>query len=305
MHGMRTMLAALALTCSAVLVGCTSDGESADVTTADVTTADATATGGPVTTGDTDPIEIVEHPAWASRFDAEGTVGTFVARRIGDPSWHVVDVDRAGRREIPASTFKILNSLIILETGVVDDVDDVLEWDGVNRGLDAWDRDQTMRHAIEFSAVWAYQHWARGVGLDRMRAAVDEVGYGNADIGEVVDRFWLDGPLRISAIEQVEFLERLADGELPFATDVQASVREILVRSSGLEWSWSHKTGTSLSSDPPLGWLVGLTEFDDERWAFALHLDLPPVGDVGTQLSPTVRTSIARELLVELGALPA
>jgi hypothetical protein len=36
-----------------------------------------------------------------------------------------------------------------------------------------------------------------------------------------------------------------------------------------------------------------------------LHLDLRRVDDVGTQLDPSTRTRIARELLVELGALPS
>jgi beta-lactamase class D len=70
---------------------------------------------------------------------------------------------------LPASTFKILNSLIALETRVIPDEIAVLTWDGIQRKLPAWNRDLNMREAIKLSAYWFYQVLARRVGHDQMQ----------------------------------------------------------------------------------------------------------------------------------------
>jgi beta-lactamase class D len=193
--------------------------------------------------------------------------------------------------------------LIILETGTVADVDEIVEWDGVQRDVPEWNRDHGLRTAIEFSAVWVYQELARRVGEEAMSELVAAAGYGNADIAGGIDQFWLDGDLRISPLEQVDFLGRLVDDDLPFSKENMAAVREIMVRESGDGWSWSHKTGTALSEDPVLGWLVGTTEYGGSTWIFAMNLDLGTV-DVPSQIDPQVRQQITRTILVAEGALP-
>lgn len=248
-------------------------------------------------------VTLVERPEWGAAFETEGVVGTIAMHRVGSGTIDVFDPDRAAEPKIPASTFKILNSLIILETGALADVDVVVPWDGRDRGIPAWNRNHSLRSGIEVSAVWLYQQMARDVGVERMSEWVARAEYGNADISGDIDQFWLSGGLRISALQQVDFLSRLVTGELPFGDDVVAAVRDILVRESGDGWAWSHKTGTSLSSTPDLGWLVGIAENAGETWVFALNLDLE-VDDVATQLDPEVRHQIARTILESEGALP-
>ena len=70
---------------------------------------------------------------------------------------------------LPASTFKILNSLISLETGVIPNELSVLTWDGITRSIPEWNHDLNMREAIKTSAVWFYQVLARRIGYDRMQ----------------------------------------------------------------------------------------------------------------------------------------
>ncbi len=250
---------------------------------------------------------LVAHPVDSDPFDAIGTSGTFVARQVGSTTVHVIGEDRASIPYLPASTFKILNSLIILETDQVGSVDDVVEWDGEYRGIDAWNQDHSLRSGIEVSAVWLYQHHARGVGEERMAELVSAADYGNGILGGPVDRFWLDGALRISALEQLDVMERLMTDALPFDVDHQEAVREILVREEGDSWRWLHKTGTAIATEPVLGWLVGAAEHESEQWVFALNLDLEELGPDGvvTQINPQARIDIARTLLADLGALPA
>jgi len=220
----------------------------------------------------------------------------------------VVEVHDRGRAEtpfVPASTFKILNSLIILQTGILPDVDTMVKWDGVDRGLEVWNRDHSLRTAIEVSAVWVYSAMAREVGREAMQQWVTAADYGNGDIDGPIERFWLDGDLRISALEQIDFLTRLVDGDLPFDDSVVRAVRDILVRESGPGWAWSHKTGTVMSGSPQVGWLVGIAERDADTWVFALNIDLETDPEVASQIDPQARQHLARAILEAEGALPA
>ncbi len=256
------------------------------------------------TDDDTRTIEFRIDDDIAALFTDAGVDGTFVAREVGTDVTVGHDRERAAEPRLPASTFKILNSLVILESGVLSSVDEIVAWDGVERGVDAWNRDHSLRTGIEVSVVWMYQRLAAEVGAERMAELVAEAGYGNAETGPDVTEFWLRGDLRISPIEQLEFLERLVLDDLPFESEHQAAVRDIIVRERGDGWTWSHKTGTALAASPTLGWLVGTASYDGRRWVFALNLDLSDVGDVGTQIDPQVRLTIARDALGLLGALP-
>ena len=150
-----------------------------------------------------------------------------------------------------------------------------------------------------------YQQLAAEVGAERMHELVAAADYGNGETGPDVTEFWLRGDVRISPLEQLDFLEELATGDLPFEPEHQAAVRDILVREQGDDWTWSHKTGTALSESVTLGWLVGITSYDDRDWVFALNLDLGPVDDIAGQIDPQVRITLARDALQLLGALPA
>jgi beta-lactamase class D len=152
----------------------------------------------------------------AKHFTDEGTVGTFVGYKVDDDFVIASDKDRSGEAKLPASTFKIPNSVVALETGVVGDPDkDIFRWDGVVRSIEAWNRDHTMRSAIAASAVPVYQEIARRIGAERMQKFVDLFEYGNRDIGGGIDQFWLTGNLRIDPVQQVDFVDRLRRGALP------------------------------------------------------------------------------------------
>ncbi|MBW8903885.1 MAG: class D beta-lactamase, partial [Bradyrhizobium sp.] len=149
-------------------------------------------------------------------FTDAGTAGTFVGYRVEEYLVIASDRDRSGQPKLPASTFKIPNSLIALETGVVGDPDvDLFKWDGVKRGIESWNRDHTMRSAIAASAVPVYQEIARRIGAQRMQKYLDLFEYGNRDIGGGIDQFWLTGNLRIDPVQQIDFVDRLRRGVLP------------------------------------------------------------------------------------------
>lgn len=198
---------------------------------------------------------------------------------------------------LPASTFKILNSLIALETGVINSDLAILTWDGVERSFPAWNRDLNLRTAFKVSAVWFYQVLARRVGYDRMQQWVTAVGYGNQDMGsaEDIDTFWLTGNIRITPEEQIQFLRRLYNNDLPFSERTIATVKDIMIVEQTPDYTIRAKTGWALESG--IGWYVGYVEQGEGVYFFATNIDIPDSDYLGARQEVTRRSLKALGLL--------
>ena len=224
----------------------------------------------------------------SKRFFDLGTEGTFVGYKVEDYLIIASDKIRSGEAKLPASTFKIPNSLIALETGVVADPDkDVFKWDGVTRSIEAWNKDHTLRSAIAVSAVPVYQEIARRIGQERMQKYVDLFEYGNRDIGGGIDQFWLTGNLRIDPIQQVDFVDRLRRGVLPVSKRSQDLVRDILPVTKVGDATIRAKSGL-LGAEigrPSLGWLVGWAEKGSEQTVFAMNMDCKEPAQIAARMT--------------------
>lgn len=154
-----------------------------------------------------------------------------------------------------------------------------------------------LREAIKVSCVPAYQELARRIGLINMQKNIEKLNYGNHDIGKTVDTFWLEGPIKVSAIEQTTFLARLAQQQLPFPKKDQLAVRDIIKQESGKNWTLYAKTGWTGRVEPKIGWYVGWVEQDGKIYTFALNIDTPDMS-----LLPA-RMELTRASLKALGLL--
>jgi len=204
--------------------------------------------------------DIVARPDWQKHFDAQHVRGTFVLLEPANDRYLVLDESRARTRFLPASTFKIPNALIGLEVGSISDENEIFHWDGKPKPFPAWERDQTLDTGMRASVVWMFQEVARRTGRERMREWIDRIGYGNRDLSGGIDLFWLQGGMRISAMEQVEFLRRLAEGELPMTQRAQRLVRHALIVEKTSAYTLYAKTGTENSGRNAINWWVGWVE---------------------------------------------
>jgi beta-lactamase class D len=236
----------------------------------------------------------------ARLFSEAGTAGTFVGYKVEDYLIISSDSDRSGEPKLPASTFKIANSLIALETGVVGDPDkDIFKWDGVVRSFEAWNKDHTLRSAIAASAVPVYQEIARRIGQERMQKYVDLLEYGNHNIGGGIDQFWLTGDLRIDPVQQVDFVDRLRRRALLISKRSQDLVVDILPVTKVGEAVIRAKSGLvgAEVGKPSLGWLVGWAEKGGVDTVFALNLDVREPRHIAD------RMTISQACLKAIGAL--
>lgn len=208
------------------------------------------------------PPEPIRLEAVEAMLADEGYQGSFVLRRDAAEGHEMAIAGRelAQTPHSPCSTFKIPNSLIGLETGVVSDGSFFLPWDGEERSITSWNRDHDLESALANSVVWYYQEIARRIGIEQMNQWVTSFDYGNAEIGAEVDTFWLSGPLQITPVQQVEFLARLTSGELPVSDRSLNILREIMPRRTEGDAVIAAKTGTCLDETRSHGWLVGWVE---------------------------------------------
>ena len=177
-------------------------------------------------------------------------------------------------RATPCSTFKVLNSLIALETGVASGPDFSLPWDGTHYPIELWNHDQTLRSAFSVSCVWYFQALAARIGLERYRRILPKVGYGNADVTGGVTQFWLQSSLTISPDEQVDFLRRLHARTLPFSAKNVDTVLDIMTLSRDGQTTFRGKTGTAGNdkSAATLGWFIGSVSAPSGDYLFATRI---------------------------------
>ncbi len=242
-------------------------------------------------------------PDFGTRFSEVGTQGAFAMLRVRDDRLIVSEESRARLSYVPASTFKVPHALIALETGVVADGDkELIRWDGQVRSIEAWNKDHTLRSAMAVSAVPVFQQIARRIGAERMKKYLDAFRYGNREIGSQIDRFWLDGPLKISALEQIDFFDKLRRGDLPLSQRTLDIGRDIITSEAVSGGSLRYKTGAVGIDGTPgekaaLGWIAGYVDRDDDPTVFALNLDIHGQPDLARRLP------IAKAILAEVGAI--
>lgn len=245
------------------------------------------------------PEKIIEKNDFKRFFDEYKVEGCFVLYDKKENKFIRYNPKRCAKRFTPASTFKIPNSLIALETGVIMDENEILKWDGVKRDRAEWNKDQTLDSAFEFSAVWFYQEIARRVGEERMKKYVNDFAYGNRDVSGGIDQFWLRGNLRISPDEQITFLRKIHEKTLPVSERSNDILKKIMLMENNPNYKLFAKTGAGRNGKKRLGWYTGFIEQNGNIYYFASNIEAENTNE---NFLPA-RVEIARKILNELGLL--
>ncbi len=203
---------------------------------------------------------------------------------------------------LPASTFKIANTLIGLETGVIRS-DKIFKWDGKPRRLPQWEQDLNLRDAFQVSCVPCFQELARKIGAERMKASLDKMHYPGMDVNkDNIDLFWLQGNSRITPRQQVEFIRALYEEKLPLKKTVMQSVKTIMLNESGPDYSISGKTGWAIRNGSNYGWFVGYLETKGRVFFVAVLVE--PRDQKKMYDFAAARKSIAFDVFREYGIIP-
>jgi beta-lactamase class D len=239
----------------------------------------------------------------------KGTNGAFVVYDVKNDRYVRYNERRCRERFSPKSTFKIPNSLIGLETGVIKDAEFVVQWNREKYPPQAnwnqepfvhWGKDHTLRSAIKYSVLWYYRELALRVGSQQMQKYVAAFNYGNKEVSGRVDNFWLNDVLKISADEQVEFLKAFYNGRLPVSTRTTEIVKDILVLEKAPAYRLSGKTGGGpISEGKYIGWFVGYLESDGNVYFFAINIEGASYAEIRDKRIP-----LSKQILKALGYFP-
>ena len=175
---------------------------------------------------------------------------------------------------LPASTFKIPNSIIALETGVVKNDSVVFKWNGEKRSQKAWEQDLTFKKAFQVSCVPCYQEIARKIGVKRMKSYLKILNYNKMVFdAKTIDNFWLEGESKISQTKQIDFLKRMYFSELQISKRTEAIMKNIMEIEKTNEYVLSGKTGWGFHNKIDNGWIVGYIEKDEKVYFFATNIE--------------------------------
>ncbi len=237
-------------------------------------------------------------------FDENNVEGCFTMLNNADGEVTVYNMKYDTMRFSPASTFKIFNSLVGLQTGVIIDEKMQIKWDGNVRTFPNgdtaknWNKDMDMTEAFKVSSVPYYQEVARRIGKDTMQRWIDSLGYGNKNLSGPVDSFWLNNALKISPDEQLGFVKKLYFDQLPFRKSVQQMVRDVMVQENNTAYKLSYKTGWTFDDDKKaIGWVVGWIEENKHVYFFVTFVKAPAHD---TDIS-ILRLNITKSILKQYG----
>lgn len=243
------------------------------------------------------PFSLAEDANIAALFEQHYVEGTLVLESLATGQVIIHNDARAAEQLAPASTFKVLNTLIGLEERVVTDKDSPFKWDGRTHEIAEWNRDQTLESAFKVSCVWCYQQIAEHVGKEKYRAYLRDVDYGVLPESFDLTTFWLEGSLRISALEQVAFIKKVVLRTLPFSPSSYDTLRDIMLAESTGEYSLYAKTGWAARTNPQVGWYVGYIEAPGGTWFFATNIVIHYAAEL------PVRAQLTREALQAKGII--
>ncbi len=239
----------------------------------------------------------------SKEFDLYKIKGSTTIYDLKNNKYYYSDSLDADKKTLPASTFKILNSCIALEKGIIKDENELLKWDGKIRSfkgeaIDAWNTDTNLKEAFKNSTVWFYVELAKKIGKNNYKNYLQKCNYGNLDLSEKGVDFWNYGKLGISPKNQIELLKAFYKEELPFSKRTYTIVKNIMISDKTDNHIIRSKTGWANTSTQSIGWWIGYVENKDNTYFFATRLikdvknDNPKFSSLRKEITKSILKSI-------------
>ena len=235
------------------------------------------------------PDNVIEDISLKEVFEKNGFRGSFGLFDNGKGDFIIYNLHQfTDSLYSPASTFKIVNSLIGLETGITADTTSTVQTDdsaltrkeNFKTGRSECDTILTMSQAFRLSCPNYYRELAQKIGVKTMQHYLDTLGYarkkGKFEITEKnLTQFWLNNEIKITADEQLGLVKRLYFDQLPFQKRTQRLLRGMMQQEETPTYKLGYKTGTTDMNltGAEIGWLVGWIEENKHLFFFSLQVE--------------------------------
>ena len=217
------------------------------------------------------------HKEFKNYFDNCGVHGSIAIFDENNQQWILSDTVNVKNESLPASTFKIINLLIALETKTIKDENEIVKWVGKTDTIKYGFRpeiyhDMTVKEAFEVSAGWVFIELAKKIGKENYKKYLSACNYGNLNLSENNNDFWNFGNFAISPINQVTFIRKLYEEILPFSKRNMEIVKRVMITEVTDNFTISAKTGWTRENNINTGWWVGYLETNNNTYFFATLL---------------------------------
>lgn len=206
----------------------------------------------------------------------EGVTGSITIYDLKNDKWIFSDENDSAKELLPASTFKIVHSLIALQEKAIQ-TNEVLKWDGKDklfRGktVSSWNADTDMKNAFKNSTIWFYVELAKKIKRETYLKYLQAINYGNLKLDEKGLDFWNYGAFAVSPKNQIIFLQKLYKGDLPFAKENMEYVKSLMIQDKNDDYVLRGKTGWGVKNDQEIGWYIGYVEGKENVCFFATRI---------------------------------
>jgi beta-lactamase class D len=188
----------------------------------------------------------------------------------------------------PASTFKIPLSLMGYDSGYFSDTQlpELPFHEGYPAVIPSHQHATNPAYWMKNSVVWYSQTLTEWLGMQRFNGYIQAFAYGNQDLsGDAgknngLVRSWLSSSLKITPRQQLQFLQKLLDKQLPVSDSAYLYTKQILRQDNLInDYAVYGKTGTgtpldnsgSKQEDRQFGWFIGWAEHQGKQIIF-VHL---------------------------------
>lgn len=243
-------------------------------------------------------------PQFTKLFNEFGVEGSVTVYDFNTKKWFYTDSVDAKKMTLPASTFKIINSCIALETNAVTNEKEIVDWDGEEKTffgtpVPAWNKDSSLEDAFRNSTIWFYEEMADRITKKTYRTYLEKSGYGNGEIWNGQHDFWNYGDFSISPEGQILFLEKLHEETLPFSRRTHQIVKNLMITEVEKDFIIRGKTGWTKKNGKDIGWWTGYIERGENIFFFATRI-LKNEDDPNPDFS-SYRKEITESILNEIG----
>jgi len=235
-------------------------------------------------------------PEFQSIIDSSNVNCSILIYDLKNDLFYSNNFDWAKTGRLPASTFKIVNSIIALETKVVENDSTLFSWNGEKRDYKDWEQDLILSDAFKYSCVPCYQEITKGIGEKRMNEYLEKLNYKEMKVNSNnLDKFWLEGDSKINQFQQIEFIKRFFKSEIGISKRTEDIMKKIFFIEKYGKYNLNGKTGLSIRNGNYNGWFVGYIESEDNNYFFATNIE--PKDNLNKKLFPKLRKKITIEAL--------
>lgn len=208
---------------------------------------------------------LLSAPAWADCFLAKEN--NKIIRQEGE----------CKMRHSPCSTFKVAIGLMGYEEGIL--LDETHPKFPFKKGyidwMEVWRQPHDATMWMKNSCVWFSQVVTQKLGTEKFQNYMNKLNYGNRNISGGLMTSWISSSIKISPLEQINFMQKLAEEKLPLSLKSQQMVKNIIFTEEQNGWKIYGKTGSCNGDvkNGQSGWFVGFAEKGERRIIFANYIE--------------------------------